>query len=119
MNDIASPNFQALNEFRKNIKKDLSNGNSEVTLATVSIKYTWKNYCNSVQTRALINMNNHPYAKIWLEDKKWFNAELFYSEFQTGYNSKFSYNPRKNTLIIESDQPSKMGDYYMVEIKEV
>ncbi|WP_286883091.1 hypothetical protein [Sphingobacterium sp. UBA5980] len=119
MNDILSLNFQELNEFRKNIKNDLAKGNSEITLANVLIKYTWRDYCDSIQTKALIEMNNHPFAKIWLEDQGWFNSESFYSEFQTGYSAKFDYDSRRQILTISSNQYSKMGHFYVVEIKEV
>lgn len=119
MNDIRSPNFQALSEFRNTIKNDLAKGNSEITLANVVINYSWDNFCKSVQTKAMITLSNIPYAKIWLEDKDWFNAESFYAEFQTGYDARFSFSTQDSTLRIESNQRSKMGNFYIVEIREL
>ena len=118
MEDIQSPNFRALSEFTRNIANDLAKHNRQVTMANVYLTYSWEGGFKATETQAYISLDNYPFAKLTLIEEEWLNADQFYVQFETGYN-KFNFNEGTGTLIIESNQISKMGNYYVVEIKEV
>ncbi|KQS32467.1 hypothetical protein [Pedobacter sp. Leaf194] len=116
--DILSHNFQALNSFSRSIKKNLAKHNNQTVMANVEVTYSWEGGVKMVKTRAMISLNNHPYAKISLTDQDWLTSEDFYTEMQTGYNH-FNYDKSEGVLTISNKTQSKMGRYYTVDIKEI
>ncbi|MFN0293126.1 hypothetical protein [Pedobacter helvus] len=118
MEDIHSPNFQALFNFTRQIKNDLAINNRQITMANVRITYILGDRTEIIETQIYISLNNHPSAKLTMIERGWLKAETYYTEFQTGYN-KFSFNSDAKTLVIENNKQSKMGSYYRVEIVEI
>lgn len=118
MEDIHSPNFQALFNFTRQIRKDLAKNNRQIAMANVRITYISEDRTEIIKTQIYISLNNHPSARLTMLEKGWLKAETYYTEFQTGYN-QFSFNLDTRTLVIENNKQSKMGSYYRVEIVEV
>ena len=118
MEDITSPNFQALSKFSSSIKTDLAKHNRHVKMANVHITYTWQQGTYTTETKTYITLDNQPFAKLILIENAWLTSEDFYTEFQTGYNL-FSFETETRTLTIENKGPSKMGPYYHLDIREV
>ena len=87
-------------------------------MAEVHLSYYWDNQEAEVITKIMISLDNYPFSSLDVIEKDWLNSTTFYTQFQTGYNH-FSFSATTNTLSIESNVQSKMGDHYKVVITEI
>jgi len=115
--DIESPNFQALFNFKKSIKREDATKHKVATFTQVQVTYHWKNNTQIVETEARIILNHYPYSVLKLTPQDWLDADEFYLDFQTGYGD-FIFDSSSDTLIIAHRENTKIGPY-QVEIREI
>ena len=114
---IDNPNFKALFDFSKQIKKDLTS-NKRVRIAKVVVKYNWDDFEKDIETEIIISLDEQPHSVLNIVPKDWLTAESFYVRFLTGWEH-WTFNSNTETLIIQRNEPSKLGSYYKVEFKEI
>jgi len=117
-NTTPEDNLKALFNFKRSIKNNLSPNNRKIVMAEVHLSYYWDNQEAEVITKIMISLDNYPFSSLDVIEKDWLNSTTFYTQFQTGYNH-FSFSATTNTLSIESNVQSKMGDHYKVVITEI